>query len=61
MRKRMNKSSYCDATGLMAFWVCQVKGSIPGLAKWIKDPGLLQMWLRADPWPGNSTCLGADK
>ena len=40
-------------------------GSIPGLAQWVKDSGLLQLqlrsWLRlgSDPWPGGSICHGA--
>ena len=48
----------------MAKWIndlaglCGIVGSIPGLAKWVKDPVLLhlwhrsQMWLRFDLWPG---------
>ena len=41
--------------------------SIPGPAQWVKDPALpqlwlrLQLWLRSDPWPGNSICLRAAK
>ena len=37
-------------------------GSIPGLALWGKGLALLQLWrrsqlwLRSDPWPGNSIC-----
>ena len=26
--------------------------SVPGLAQWVKDPVLLQLWLGFDPWPG---------
>ena len=34
--------------------------SILSLAQWVKDPTMsqlwrgLQLWLRSDPWPGNS-------
>ena len=40
---------------------------IPGLAQWVEDPALLQLWcglqlqLRTDPWPGNSICHRAAK
>ena len=34
---------------------------IPGLAQWVKDPGLLQLQLGSDPWPGNSMCHRAAK
>ena len=43
------------------------KGSIPGLAQWVKDLVLaqlwhrLQLWLGSDPWPGNFICHGAAK
>ena len=39
----------------------QVQSPIP--AQWVKDPALLQLWLksqlrlRSDPWPRNSICL----
>ena len=26
---------------------------IPGLAPWVKDPTLPQLWLRFHPWPGH--------
>ena len=41
--------------------------SIPGLARWVKDPALQQLRLRlqlrlgSDPWPGNSICCGVTK
>ena len=45
----------------------QDAGSIPGLAQWDKGFGVAaaaaksQVWLRSDPWPGNSICRGAAK
>ena len=42
-------------------------GSIPGLAPWVKDLALPQLWLESrlqlgsDPWPRNSMCQGAAK
>ena len=42
-------------------------GLIPNPAQWVKDPALpkpllrLQLWLRSEPWPGNSICHGAAK
>ena len=54
--------------GSAAPWEDWVEGSIPGsLARWVKDPALLQLQLhlqvqlRSDPWPGNSICQGAAK
>ena len=46
--------------GLAMSWVYQ-------LAQWVKDPVLMQLWLRSqlrlgsDPWPGNTISLGAAK
>ena len=54
--------------GLAAFWERQDAGSIPSLvAWWVKDlvlPQLQlrsQLWLRSDPWLGNSLCCGVAK
>ena len=39
--------------------LCGGAGSIPSLARWVKDPALLelwyglQLWLSLNPWPGN--------
>ena len=49
-----------NATGWTASLECWDTGSIPSPAQWVKDlvlPQLwyrLQLWLRSDPWPGNS-------
>ena len=53
--------------GLMAPWECWKKDLIPGLAQWVKDMALLQLWLRlqlqlgSDSWPRNSICHGVVK
>ena len=51
-------SSYCGTRGSAVSLVCWDIGSIPCPAQWIKDPAQLwhrlQLWLRSDPWPGNS-------
>lgn len=45
---------------LWSFW--SSGGWIPSLAQWFKDPASPQLhsrsllWLKSDPWPGNSTC-----
>ena len=26
---------------------------VPTVIQWVKDPALLQLWLRFDPWPRN--------
>ena len=50
--------------GAVVSWECWDAGSIPGLAECVKFLGLLQvklrsqLWLRSDPWPGKSMCLG---
>ena len=33
--------------------LCGGTGLIPGLAQWVKDTKLQQLWLRFDPWPRN--------
>ena len=49
------------------YWECWDESSIPGLAQWVEDMALLQLWLgsqlqlRSDPWPGNSVCRRAAK
>ena len=56
------RSSYCGTMGLAVSWEHWDKGWIPSLAQWVKDLELpqlqvkLQLWLRSDPWPGNSIC-----
>ena len=57
-----DRSFRCGAMGLAASWELWNTGSIPSLAWWVKDPVLLQLWLRlemklgCDPWPRNSIC-----
>ena len=36
-------------------------GSIPGPAQWVKDLVLPKLWLRSDPWPGNSMYYGVEE
>ena len=46
---------------------CWDLGSIPSPAQWVKDPVLLQLWLRSllwlrsNPWPRSSICCKAAK
>ena len=53
--------------GLAASWDHWVTDSIPGLAQWVKDLALPQLWLRlrqtlgSDPWPQNSYAAGKPK
>ena len=51
--------------GSVVSWEHWDTGVIPGPAQWVKDPTLLQLWLRlwlwlrSDPWPWNSmSCAG---
>ena len=52
---------------MAASWERWDAGSIPSLARWVKDPVLLQLWLRLqlqlgfDPWPRNSICYRVAK
>ena len=54
------RSSCYGLMGLAASLERWAAGSSPGLAQWVKDLALpqlghrLQLWLRSDPWPGNS-------
>ena len=60
-------SSHCGTTELAASMEPWDTSSIPGPAQWVKDPALLQLWLRlglwlgSDPRPRNSICPGVGK
>ena len=53
--------------GSVISWECRDAGLIPDLAQWVKDPVLLQLWLRSqlplrsDPWPGTPYATGQPK
>ena len=54
----MNQSSHCGARESAVSWGCWDEVKDPRLSQlWLR----LQRWLRSDPWPGNSACLGAAK
>ena len=59
-----SRSSSCGAMGSVVSWKHQDAVLRPGLAWWVKDLALPQLWprpqvwLKSSPWPGNSICHG---
>ena len=54
-------SSHCGTMGLVASLQCQDIGLIVSLTQWVKGSSTecsSQLWLRSDPWLGNSIRLG---
>ena len=66
-KKMEARSSHFGRTESAVSWEHWDSGSAPGMAQWFKDvtpPPLQlrsQLWLGADPWPGNSIGQGAAK
>ena len=59
--KSVSGSSHCGARGSMASWEHWDTGLIPSLAKWVKDPALLQPLLRSQPRLGTPYAAGTVK
>ena len=61
-KKEKKSNPHCGTMGSVASWKPWDVGLIPCPAQWVKDPELLQLWLRlqpwlgSHPWRGNSIC-----
>ena len=56
-KKSKDRSSHCGITGYAASWEHSGLGNLVLLQLQLG----LQLWLRSDPWPGNSICCGTAK
>lgn len=49
IKKIRSGSSHCGTVELVVSLECWDTDLIPAPAQWVKDPMLLQLWLRSDP------------